>query len=111
MRPKAKYAVIYRHRNEYPVSVMCTFFEVSRSGYYDFVKRIGKPEQDVALAKEIEECQNRTDSEIQKRQTPEDGIQSAMKLLLDAVCIEQNRNRTQKNHDKAERTQSGGIWN
>lgn len=40
---------------------MCTFFEVSRSGYYDFVKRIGKPEQDVALAKEIEECQNRTD--------------------------------------------------
>lgn len=61
VRPKAKYAVIYRHRNEYPVSVMCTFFEVSRSGYYDFVKRIGKPEQDVALAKEIEECQNRTD--------------------------------------------------
>ena len=61
MRPKAKYAVIYRHRNEYPVSVMCTFFEVSRSGYYDFVKRIGKPEQDVALAKEIEACQNRTD--------------------------------------------------
>ena len=61
MRPKAKYAVIYRHRNEYPVSVMCTIFEVSRSGYYDFVKRIGKPEQDVALAKEIEECQNRTD--------------------------------------------------
>ena len=61
MRPKAKYAVIYRHRNEYPVSVMCTFFEVSRSGYYDFVKRIGKPEQDAALAKEIEECQNRTD--------------------------------------------------
>lgn len=61
MRPKAKYAVIYRHRNEYPVSVMCTFFEVSRSDYYDFVKRIGKPEQDAALAKEIEECQNRTD--------------------------------------------------
>ena len=58
-----------------------------------------------------EKCQNRTDSEIQKRQTPEDGIQSAMKLLLDTVCIEQNRNRTQKNHDKAERTQSGGIWN
>ena len=58
-----------------------------------------------------EKCQNRTDSEIQKRQTPEDGIQSAMKLFLDTVCIEQNRNRTQKNHDKAERTQSGGIWN
>ena len=37
MRPRAKYAVIYRHRDEYPVSVMCRFFEISRSGYYDFV--------------------------------------------------------------------------
>ncbi len=61
MRPKVKYAVIYRHRNEYPVSVMCKFFEVSRSGYYDFVKRLGKPEADAELAKRIEECQTRTD--------------------------------------------------
>lgn len=61
MRPKVKYAVICRHRNEYPVSVMCKFFEVSRSGYYDFVKRIGMPEQDADLARKIEECQNRTD--------------------------------------------------
>ena len=61
MRPKAKYAVIYRHRDEYPVSVMCKFFEVSRSGYYDFVKRIGMPEQDAELARKIEECQNKTD--------------------------------------------------
>ena len=61
MRPKAKYAVIYRHRNEYPVSVMRRFFEVSRSGYYDFVKRLGKPELDAELARKIEECQNRTD--------------------------------------------------
>ena len=61
MRPKAKYAVIYRYRDEYPVSVMCKFFGVSRSGYYDFVKRFGKPEHDAALARKIEECQNRTD--------------------------------------------------
>ena len=61
MRPKVKYAVIYRHRNEYPVSVMCKFFNVSRSGYYDFAKRIGKPEHDVELAEKIKECQNRTD--------------------------------------------------
>ena len=60
MRPKVKYAVIHRHRNEYPVSVMCNFFGVSRSGYYDFVKRLGQPEQDVDLAKRIEECQNKT---------------------------------------------------
>ena len=61
MRAKVKYAVIYRHRNEYPVSVMCAFFEVSRSGYYDYVKRMGQPEHDAGLAKEIEVCQNRTD--------------------------------------------------
>ena len=61
MRPKVKYAVIYRHRDEYPVSVMCKFFDVSRSGYYDFVKRLGRPEPDADLAKKIEECQNRTD--------------------------------------------------
>lgn len=60
MRPRAKYAVIYRHRNEYPVSVMCKFFEVSRSGYYDFVKRIGQPEHDVELAGKIQECQDKT---------------------------------------------------
>jgi len=39
---------------------MCKFFEVSRSGYYDFVKRLGRSEQDAELAKRIEECQNRT---------------------------------------------------
>ena len=61
MRPKVKYAVIYRHRNEYPVAVMCKFFEVSRSGYYDFIKRMVKPEQDAELVEKIKECQNRTD--------------------------------------------------
>ena len=61
MRPKVKYAVIYRHRNEYSVSVMCRFFEVSRSGYYDFVRRIGQAESDAELAKKIQECQNQTD--------------------------------------------------
>ena len=60
MRPKVTYAVIYRHRADYPVAVMCRFFEVSRSGYYDFVKRLGQPEKDAALAEEIRACQNRT---------------------------------------------------
>ena len=62
MRPKVKYAIIHRHRDEYPVSVMCQFFEVSRSGYYDFVKRIGQPEQDVELADEIRICQRSADN-------------------------------------------------
>ena len=61
MRPKVKYAVIYRHRSEYPVSVMCKFFGVSRSGYYDFVNRLGKSAQDAQLAEKIRECQNKTD--------------------------------------------------
>lgn len=62
MRPKVKYAVIHRHRGEYPISVMCKFFKVSRSGYYDFIKRIGKPEQDTELADEIRICQRSTGS-------------------------------------------------
>ena len=61
MRPKVKYAVIYRHRGEYPISVMCAFFKVSRSGYYDFVKQTGKPEKDANLAKEIQLCQDASD--------------------------------------------------
>ena len=61
MRSKAKYAVIHRHREEYSISVMCKFFGVSRSGYYDFVKRLGQPEKDADLAKEIQMCQDTTD--------------------------------------------------
>ena len=61
MRPRIKYAVIHRHRKEYPVSVMCKFFEVSRSGYYAHVKQLGEPERDIDLADKIKECQNITD--------------------------------------------------
>ena len=55
-----KYLAIYRHRGKYSITIMCAFFKVSRSGYYDFVKRMDKPEHDEALAKEISECQQRT---------------------------------------------------
>ena len=40
---------------------MCKFFEVSRSGYYDFIKRLGSPEKDTELAMEIQLCQDITD--------------------------------------------------
>ena len=60
VRPRVKYAVIYRHRNEYPISVMCCFFQVSRSGYYNFVHRIGRTEKDAALAKIIAEQRERS---------------------------------------------------
>ena len=60
MRAKAKFAVIHRHRNEYPISVMCRFFGVSRSGYYEFVNRLGRPEKDSGLAEEIRQQQDRS---------------------------------------------------
>lgn len=59
MRIKVKYAVIYRHRQKYPVSTMCQFFGVSRSGYYDFVHRLNRPEPDMALAELLRSQQER----------------------------------------------------
>lgn len=53
-----KYAVIYRHKDKYPVCKMCRFLGVSKSGYYDFIKRMDKPHRDEALAREIAECQD-----------------------------------------------------
>ena len=52
-----KYLAIHRHKEKYSISTMCAFFEVSRSGYYDFVKRMSEPDRDEALANEIAECQ------------------------------------------------------
>lgn len=57
MSAKAKYAVIYRHREQYPVLVMCQFFAVSRSGYYSFVKRMKHPEKNASLAQTIRQQQ------------------------------------------------------
>ena len=39
---------------------MCRFFKVSRSGYYDFVKRMDKPAADLELSEQIRECQAET---------------------------------------------------
>ena len=60
MRARVKYHVIYRHRAKYPVAVMCQFFGVSRSGYYAFVHRLGKPEKDAALAEMIAQQRERS---------------------------------------------------
>ena len=49
--------VIYRHKDKYSISEMCRFFEVSRSGYYDYVKRMDIPAWDLPLANKIIECQ------------------------------------------------------
>ena len=49
--------VIYRHKDKYSISEMCRFFNVSRSGYYDYVKRMDIPAWDLPLAEKIRECQ------------------------------------------------------
>ena len=57
MRTSVKFRVIYKHRDKYSISEMCRFFKVSRSGYYDFVARMDRPDRDLPLADKIEECQ------------------------------------------------------
>ena len=59
MRQSIKYLAIYRHKEKYPIAVMCSFFEVSRSGYYDYLKRIKRPAYDQELADKIAQCQSR----------------------------------------------------
>ena len=54
--------VIYRHKEKYSISEMCRFFEVSRSGYYAYVKRMDVPAWDLPLAEKIRECQERSHS-------------------------------------------------
>ena len=52
-----KYLAIYKNKDKYPIRSMCDFFGVSKSGYYDFIKRMDKPDRDEALARDIAECQ------------------------------------------------------
>ena len=58
MRTSVKYMVIYRNKNKYSISEMCRLFKVSRSGYYDYVKRMDIPAWDLSLAEKIRECQD-----------------------------------------------------
>ena len=59
MRTSVKFMVIYRHKEKYSISEMCRFFDVSRSGYYDYVKRMDTPAKDLPLAEKIRECQEK----------------------------------------------------
>ena len=58
MRTSIKYLVIYRHKEKYSISEMCRFFDVSRSGYYDYTKRMEQPDRDLPLADQIRTCQS-----------------------------------------------------
>ena len=57
MKPSVKYQVIFKHNDKYSINSMCKFFEVSRSGYYAFLKRMDIPDRDLPLAEKIRECQ------------------------------------------------------
>jgi transposase InsO family protein len=57
VRTSLKYLVIYRHKEKYTISKMCRFFDVSRSGFYDYVNRMEQPDRDLLLAEQIQTCQ------------------------------------------------------
>ena len=59
MKVSVKYRVIYRHRDKYAISKMCRFFDVSRSGYYGFVRHMEIPAKDLPLAERIRCCQEK----------------------------------------------------
>ena len=59
MKTSVIFMVIYRHKDKFPISEMCRFFNVSRSGYYDYVKRMDTPAKDLPLAEKIRECQEK----------------------------------------------------
>ena len=61
MRPFVKYQIIRMNRERYSISMMCRFFGVSRSGYYDYLHRSERPAFDAALADLIRECQKQAD--------------------------------------------------
>ena len=49
------------NRNRYPVSKMCRFLGVSRSGYYNYVKHLDQPAHDAELADIIRRQQKKCD--------------------------------------------------
>lgn len=57
MRASVKYQVILKYKDKYSISEMCRFFEVSRSGYYVYLKRKDIPDKNLPLAEKIRECQ------------------------------------------------------
>ena len=57
MKPSIKYQVIFKHKDKYSINSMCKFFEVSRGGYYAFLKRMDIPDRDLPLAEKIKKCQ------------------------------------------------------
>ena len=58
---KAKYRVIYKFSEVYPICRMCRFFKVSRSGYYDWLARLTGVDKDTPMLEMIAQCQKEND--------------------------------------------------
>ena len=80
-KPSFKYAVIHRHRTKYAVKDLCEILQVSRSGYYKYVKHLNHTAKDFDLAEKI-----RTKQESCKKTY---GYRR-MKLWLDSEGITKN---------------------
>ena len=51
--------MIHRFRDRYPVQALCALLNVSRSGYYKWLSRQGRPDKDEPIAKLIMQCQEK----------------------------------------------------
>jgi len=60
VRPEIRFASIERYQDKYPVIAMCSFFQVSRSGYYAYLQRAGNKADDT-LVQLIQRCREETD--------------------------------------------------
>ena len=60
MRANIKYRVIHRFKDKYNVRDMCTFFSVSRSGYYAWTKKADEEDPDKQIGELIRDCQKKT---------------------------------------------------
>ena len=58
MRPLIKYQTIKKFSSKYSVTQMCRFFGVSRSGYYDYLKRCEQLDRNAEVAEMIHERRN-----------------------------------------------------
>lgn len=80
MRACQKYKVIYHHNDKYTISVMCRYFEVSRSGYYDWIKQIEKQDKDAPIGEMIDQCYKETDKTYAYRRVTDWLMRKGLKM-------------------------------
>lgn len=60
MIKNAKFCIIHKHIGKFPIIAMCRILKCSRSGYYDWVKRLDREDKDDAIADLIFDWQVKT---------------------------------------------------